>query len=82
MAQEIKLANSYLPWGVRVANGDIADQSHNHKYGYNAAAGAADTVWLQDGAYTWPAAAAVLNVTSTDNTDDNVAGDGALTVLI
>ena len=68
---------------MRVANGDIADQSHNHKFGFNAAVGTtAETVWLQGAAYTWPAAAAVLNVTSTDNTDDNAAGAGALTVLI
>ena len=82
MTQRIKLSQDYLPWGVRVAAGQIADQSHNHKFGYNAAAGTAETVWLQGAAYTWPAAAAVLNVTSTDDTDDNVAGDGALTVTI
>jgi len=76
------LAQDYLPWGVRVADGQIAGQSHNHKFGYNAAAGAADTVWLQDGAYTWPAAAAVLDITSTNDTDDAVAGDGALTVTL
>jgi len=82
MTQEIKLNNEFLPWGVRVAAGFQRDQSHNHKFGFNAAAGSADTIWLQDGAYTWPAAAAVLDITSTDDTDDNTAGDGALTVTI
>ncbi|RLC59589.1 MAG: hypothetical protein DRI30_00170 [Chloroflexi bacterium] len=82
MTQRIKLAQDYLPWGVRVAAGRVAGQSHNHKFGYNAAAGTADTVWLQDGAYTWQAAAAVLDITSTDNVEDIAAGDGALTVTI
>jgi len=83
MTQRIKLANEYLPWGVRVANGNNAGQSHNHKFGYNAAAGtSAETIWVQGAAYTWPAAAAVLDITSTHNTDDAAAGDGALTVTI
>ena len=83
MTQRIKLAQDYLPWGVRVADGQIAGQSHDHKFGFNAAVGTtAETIWLQGAAYTWQAAAAVLDITSTDDTEDNVAGDGALTVTI
>jgi len=83
MTQRIKLAQDFLPWGVRVADGQIADQSHNHKFGYNAAVGTTpETIWFQGAAYTWPSAAAVLDLTSTDDTADNVAGTGALTVTI
>jgi hypothetical protein len=83
MTQSISLGREFLPWGVRVAAGKQYGQSHDHKYGYNAAAGTtAETVWLQGAAYTWPAAAAILEITSSDDTDDDIGGDGALTVVV
>jgi len=83
MTQLIKQTKDYLPWGVRVAAGFNPGQLHNHKFGYNATVSTSgDTIWYNEGAYTWQAAAAVLDITSTDDTDDNAAGDGALTVTL
>jgi len=83
MTELIRLDEEFLPWGVRVAADRQYGQSHDHKYGYNAAAGtSAETIWLQGAAYTWPAAAAVLEITSSDDTDDDIGGDGALTVVL
>ena len=84
MTQNIKLASEYKPWGIRVAAGEVAAQAHNFKYGFNAAVGtSAETIWLQGGAYTWPSAAAKLDITSTDVNDDNTTpSTGALTVRL
>ena len=69
-------------FNLQLARGQIYNHSHVFKYGFNAAVGTtAETIWLQGGAYTWPSAAAVLKVTS-DNTNDDVAGTGALTVVL
>ena len=69
-------------FNLQLARGQIYNHSHVFKYGFNAAVGTtAETIWLEGGAYTWPAAASVLKVTS-DSTDDDVAGSGALTVVL
>ena len=69
-------------FNLQLARGQIHNHSHVFKYGFNATVGTStDTIWLQEGSYTWPTAASVLKVTS-DSTDDDVAGTGALTVIL
>jgi hypothetical protein len=82
MAQKILLDEDYIPFGLAVALQRDRVGSTNYKFGYNAAVGTtAETIWLQGGAYTWNAAAA-LEVTSTDADDTDTTGNGARTVLI
>ncbi len=82
MTQTIKLANDYEPFGLRVAGGLVAGKIHVSQRGQNAAIGTTpETLWPQGALYTWNAAA-VLEITSTDNTADIAAGTGALTVLL
>ena len=83
MTQEIVLdANDYLPYGTLVAKSRVPNAAHVHKFGYNAAISTAtETVWTYGGAYNWLGAATILKITS-NSTDDDVAGIGALTVVI
>jgi hypothetical protein len=70
-------------FNLQLARGQIYNHRHVFKYGFNAAVGTTDeTIWLQGGAYTWPSAAAALDITSTDNVADAPAGTGALTVTL
>lgn len=70
-------------FNLQLARGQVYNHSHVFKYGFNAAVGTTpETIWLQGAAYTWPTAAATLEVTSTDDTADAVAGTGALTVVL
>lgn len=73
-------------FNLQVAQGQIYKHSAVHKFGFNSAVGTAgtDTIWIQDGAYTWPAAASVLKVSSSSADDDSTpsAGTGALTVTL
>lgn len=70
-------------FNLQLARGQIHNHSHVFKYGFNAQVGTTpETIWLQGAAYTWPAAAATLEVTSTDNAADAPAGTGALTVTL
>jgi len=82
MTQRIILAKEYETWGTLVATGKVPDTSHVFKYGYNAAISTStETVWTYGGEYNWLGAATVLKITS-NHTDDDVAGDGALTLMV
>ncbi len=82
MTQQIKLDNTYLPWGLRVAAGRQRNQTQVIAIGQNAAIGTAgESFWPAGAAYTWQAAAAILDITSTD-VDDQVADTGASTIII
>ena len=70
---------------LQLARGQIHNHSHIFKYGFNGAVGtSAETIWAQGGAYTWPAAAATLEVTSSDAADKGTAtpSTGARTVTL
>jgi hypothetical protein len=71
-------------FNLQLARGQVYNHSHVFKYGFNAAVGTtAETIWLQGGAYTWPSAAATLEITSSDTDDDgNPEGNGAQTVVL
>jgi len=82
MTQGIILANDYRPYGLRVAQGKVAGLTHVYKYGYNADIDTAtETVWTYGDEYNWLGAATVLKITS-NSTDDDVAGAGALTLMV
>lgn len=72
------------PFELQVGRGHVPGHSHIFKYGFNSAIGAsAETIWFQGGAYTWPSAAATLDITSSDVDDDgNPEGNGARTVRL
>ena len=71
------------PFELQLARGQILGHRHVHKFGYNDAVGnSTETIWFQGAAYTWPTAAALLEITSTHNTEDVTAGDGAQTVIL
>jgi hypothetical protein len=80
----ITQAGLHENFNLQLARGQIHSHRHVFKYGYNAAVGTtAETIWLQGAAYTWPAAAATLEVTSSSTDDDgDPAGTGALTVTL
>ena len=72
-------------FNLQLARNQIYNHAHVYKYGYNSAASTAnDTVWAQGGSYTWPAAAAKLEVTSSSADDKGTptAGTGARTVTL
>lgn len=84
MSQDIRLENTFRPFGFRVVDGSLTGVTGKVKSGQNAAIGTTpETFWLQGGAYTWQAAAAVLDITSTDVDDDGAPVDtGARTIVI
>jgi len=84
MTQKIVLHKDYIPFGLAVASERDAVGAPVFKYGFNTAASTSnDTIWLQEGVYTWPTSAAVLDITSTDINDDNsTPSTGALTVVL
>lgn len=83
MTQNISVGAEYLPWEARVALGRQRNQSHVYKYGYNPAVGTSvETIWFQGDVYTWPTAAATLELTSTHNTDEAAAGAGMRSVTL
>lgn len=82
MAQRITLDTDYIPFELAVASDRDTVGSAVFKFGYNAAVGnTAETIWSLGGAYTWPSAAATLEVTSSD-VNDTSAGTGARTVVL
>jgi hypothetical protein len=83
MAQTIKLDNRFKTFGLSVVRDEHAEFTHKRLFGRNAAVGTTpETIWESGAAYTWPAAAAVLEVTSSDNTADVLAGTGAQKITI
>jgi len=83
MTQKIALVNTFTPYELDVVRGLNPNITHKRLFGRNAAVGTTpETIWESGAAYTWPAAAAVLEITSSDNVADNAAGTGALTVTL
>jgi hypothetical protein len=69
---------------LQLARGQIHNHSHVHKYGFNGSVGTGDdTIWLQQGDYTWSSAAVKLKISSSSAADDgDPVGTGALTVTV
>jgi len=73
---------AYEPFELQVARGQIAFHKPFCQFGFNSAVGTSyETVWIEGGTYTFPAAASVLKVSSSSATDDKDS-TGAHTVLI
>jgi len=71
-------------FALQLARGQIYNHTHVHKYGFNATVSTGDdTIWLQEGDYTWSSAASTLSITSSSTDDDgDPVGSGALTVTV
>jgi hypothetical protein len=71
-------------FGLQLARGQVYNHQHVFKYGFNAAVGTGDdTIWFQQGSYTWSSAAVKLKISSDNSADDgDPAGNGALTVTV
>jgi hypothetical protein len=71
-------------FNLQLARGQIYNHSHVHKYGFNSAVGTGDdTIWFQQGDYTWSSAAVKLKISSSSANDDgDPAGTGANTVTV
>ena len=70
------------PFELQVARGQITMHSSFCQFGINATVGTSnETVWIGSNAYTFPAAASVLKVSSS-SASDAAAGTGARTVQI
>jgi len=83
MTQRIILDEYYKPFGLGIAAGPNRIGSAVFKYGFNATVSTSnDTIWFQEGAYTWSPAASTLSITSSDAADDSPSGTGALTVRV
>jgi hypothetical protein len=70
------------PFELQVARGQIGYHESFCQFGINTAVGTSnETVWIGSNLYTFPAAAAILSISSSD-VADTAAGTGARTVLI
>ena len=70
------------PFELQVARGQIQGHTNFCQFGFNSAVGTSyETVWIGSSAYTFPAAAAVMKISSSSATDDKDS-TGAHTVLI
>jgi hypothetical protein len=73
---------AYEPFELQVARGQVDGHSNFCQFGFNSAVGTSyETVWIEGGTYSFPAAASVLKVSSS-SADDDATGTGARTVLI
>lgn len=82
MTQRILLDNEYTPYELDVVRSRHPGFVHKKLFGRNAAVSTTpETIWESGAAYTWPAAAAVLEVTSSD-ANDTIAGTGAQKITI
>ena len=71
------------PFFFQLGRGQIPGHKHVFKYGFNGTVSTSnDTIWLQEGAYTWSPAASTLSITSDDAADDSPSGTGALKVMV
>ena len=72
------------PFFLQVGRGQIQGHTHVHKYGFNGSVGTGDdTIWFQQGSYTWSSAAVKLKISSSSTDDDgSPVGSGALTVTV
>jgi len=72
----------YEPFELQVSRGQITMHSNFCQFGFNSAVGTSyETVWIEGGTYSFPAAASVMKVSSSSATDDKDS-TGAHTVLI
>jgi hypothetical protein len=70
------------PFELQVARGQIQGHTNFCQFGFNSAVGTSyETVWIEGGTYAFPAAAAVMKISSSSATDDKDS-TGAHTVLI
>jgi hypothetical protein len=68
---------------LQLARGQIYNHSHVFKYGFNATVSTSnDTIWFQEGSYTWSSAAVKLKISSDNAADDSPSGNGARTVVV
>jgi len=72
------------PFYLQVGRGQVHNHTHVHKYGFNGSVGTGDdTIWFQQGDYTWSSAAVKLKISSDNAADDgDPAGNGANTVTV
>lgn len=68
---------------INVAAGIVTTMANVHKFGAVVSSAATyDTVWTEQGAYSFPTSASVVNIISSSSTDDDSANTGAETVVI
>ena len=81
MAREIiTRVGTSEPFELQVSRGQIAWHSTLYKFGFNSVVGTSnETIWDGGGLYAYPAAAAVMYVSSS-STNDAAAGTGARTI--
>jgi len=78
----ISIFGNTEPFELQVSRGHIEGHSNLCQFGFNSAVGTSyETVWIDGGTYSFPAAAAVMKVSSSSATDDKDS-TGARTVLI
>jgi hypothetical protein len=78
----VTVQGAYEPFELQVARNQIMGHRSFCNFGYNSVVGTSyETVWIEGGTYTFPAAASVLKVSSSSATDDKDS-TGAHTVLI
>jgi hypothetical protein len=74
--------NTNEPFELQVARNQIAGHKALFKFGINGDVGTSvETVWAQGGTYVYPAAAAVMKISSS-SANDAAAGTGARTISI
>ena len=70
-------------FNLQLARGQVYNHRHIFKYGFNATVSTSnDTIWFQEGSYTWSTAAVKLKVSSDNAADDSPSGVGARTVVV
>jgi hypothetical protein len=69
-------------FGLQLARSQVYNHRHVFKYGFNATVTTSnDTIWFEEGSYTWSSAAVKLKISS-DNAADDAASTGAKTVTV
>jgi hypothetical protein len=82
VVSSISRTGAFEPFDLQVARGQITFHKAFCQFGINNAVGTTnETVWIGSNLYTFPAAAAILSISSSD-VADTAAGTGARTVLI
>ena len=82
--ETLKVNPPRLTLGESVALGFIGGAIQSHRVGFNASITGAneEAMWSPGAGYTWPAAAAGMEIISASANDTNTAGTGARTVTI
>jgi hypothetical protein len=83
IVSSISRMGSFEPFDLQVARGQISFHEAFCQFGINTAVGTSnETVWIGSNAYTFPAAASVLKVSSSSANDASPSGTGAQTIQI